>query len=96
MTKILRLTQNELNDIVERSAKRIIEQQTRKAPMKEGYVDMEREIRLAQQALMKIGKILPDVGLRLSDTQFESLYQKAKDSIVALNNALIKHIRGEK
>jgi len=35
------------------------------------------------------------LGLRLEDTRFRLLFQDVKDSITALNNAMIKHMRGQ-
>ena len=50
-----------------------------------------RAIRYVQQ----MGKHLSSLGLRLEDTRFRLLFQDVKDSITALNNAMIKHMRGQ-
>ena len=85
MTKILRLTEEELKNIVNNSAKRLVQE----------HIDMDKEIRFAQKDVYAMGKYLSSVGLRLSGTEFEPLYQRMKDAVVGLNNALIKKIRGE-
>ena len=58
-------------------------------------VNMEREIILAQKTIMKMSPFLTELGLRLNGTRFRLLYLDVKDSLVALNNALILHIKGE-
>ena len=85
MAKILRLTEQELKNIVNNSAKRLVQE----------HIDMDKEIRFAQKDVYAMGKNLSSVGLRLSGTEFEPLYQRMKDAVVGLNNALIKKIRGE-
>ena len=85
MTKILRLTEQELKNIVNNSAKRLVKER----------IDMDKEIRFAQKDVYAMRKYLSSVGLRLSGTEFEPLYQRMKDAMVGLNNALIKKIRGE-
>jgi hypothetical protein len=56
---------------------------------------MEREIILAQKTIMKMSPFLTELALRLDGTRFRLLYLDVKDSLVALNNALILHIKGE-
>ena len=82
---ILRLTEGELKEIMGKCV--------RKALIKE-HLNMDREIKLAQQALCKFP--LSDVGMRLEGTKFYGLYKQMRDAVIELNDALIKHIRGEK
>ena len=82
MKKIIRITESELNDLVEKSARRI---------MKE-HVDYAREIALAQKELHKMGSSLSSIGMRLEGTAFYSLYRKMADAMKQLNNELIKHL----
>ncbi len=91
MRKIVRVTEDELKRVMRESVKRALQN---KAIINE-HVDLEREIALAQKTLMKMNPLLSDLGLRLEGTRFRLLYQDVRDSIVALNNALIKHIKGE-
>lgn len=84
MSTIVRLTENELRDIMHNCVTRAL--------MRE-HIDMQREIKLAQQALCKFP--LSDVGMRLEGTKFYSQYKKMKDAAIELNNALIQYIRGE-
>lgn len=81
---IVRLTENELKDIMGKCVRRAL--------IKE-HIDMQREIKLAQQTLCKFP--LSDLGLRLQGTRFYSQYQQMKDAVIELNNALIQYIRGE-
>ena len=81
---IVRLTENELKDIMGECVKRAL--------IKE-HIDMQREIMLAQKTLCKFP--LSDLGLRLQGTRFYSQYQQMKDAVIELNNALIQYIRGE-
>lgn len=90
MKKIVRLTEEELKGMLHESVRRALQN---KAIIQE-HVDYEREIRLAQKTLMKMSPLLTDLGLRLDGTRFRLLYQDVKDSLVALNNAIIKHIKG--
>jgi hypothetical protein len=83
---IIRLSEEELKNIMHESVKRAL--------LKE-YVEMEREIQLAHKTLMKMSPLLTDLGLRLDGTRFRVLYQDVRDSMVALNNAMINHLRGE-
>jgi len=92
MRKIVRLTEEELKRVMRESVKRAIQN---KAIIQE-HVDYEREIIQAQKTLMKISPLLSDLGLRLDSTRFRLLYMDVKDSLVALNNALIQHIKGGK
>lgn len=86
MKKIVRLTESEL--------KRLMHNCVQRALMRES-VNMEREIILAQKTIMKMSPFLTELGLRLNGTRFRLLYLDVKDSLVALNNALILHIKGE-
>lgn len=92
MRKIVRITENELKQLMHKSVVKVLEN---KAIVNE-QVDWEREIILAQKTLMKMSPLLSDLGLRLDGTKFRLLYQDVRDSLVALNNALIQHIKGEK
>lgn len=84
MKKLVRLTESELQGIVNRSVARIFN---------EG-VEKKREIQLAQKELFAMGKNLSSIGLRLEGTNYEQLYERMKDAMIALNDALIKDIRG--
>ncbi len=90
MKKRVRLTENELKGILHNSIARALQQ---KAIVNE-HIDNDREIRLAQKTLCKFP--LSDVGMRLEGTRFYGQFQRMRDSIVELNNSLIKYIRGEK
>lgn len=83
MKRIIRLTESELNDIVERSAKRLVKE----------HIDMDREIQLAYKEVQQMGKHLSSLGLRLNGTDYEPLYQRLKDALIGLNNELIKQLR---
>ena len=83
MKRIIRLTESELNDIVERSAKRLVKE----------HIDMNREIQLAYKEIQQMGKHLSSLGLRLNGTNYEPLYQRLKDALIGLNNELIKQLR---
>ena len=91
MKKIVRLTEDELQRVMRESVTRALQQ---KNVVISESIDWEREIRLAQKTLCKFP--LSDVGLRLEGTQFYSQFKRMRDSIVELNNSLIKYIRGEK
>lgn len=86
MKRIIRLTESELNDIVERSAKRLVKE----------HIDMDREIQLAYKEVQQMGKHLSSLGLRLNGTDYEPLYQRLKDALIGLNNELIKQLRQNK
>lgn len=86
MKKIVRLTESEL--------KRLMHDSVQRAIMHES-VNMEREIVLAQKTIMKMSPLLSDLGLRLDGTRFRLLFLDVRDSLVALNNALINHIKGK-
>jgi len=83
MKRVIRLTESELNDIVERSAKRLVKE----------HIDMNREIQLAYKEIQQMGKHLSSLGLRLNGTNYEPLYQRLKDALIKLNNELIKELR---
>lgn len=91
MKKIVRLTDSELKQLMENCVTRALQ---KKAVVNE-HVDWEREITLAQKTLMKMSPLLTDLGLRLDGTRFRLLYLDVRDSLIALNNALIQHIKGE-
>lgn len=90
MKKVVRLTEEEFKRVMHESVKRALQN---KAIINE-HVDFKREIILAQKTLMKMSPLLSDLGLRLDDTRFRLLYQDVRDSLVALNDALIKHVKG--
>lgn len=90
MRKIVRITENELKQLMHKSVVKVLEN---KAIVNE-QVDWEREIALAQKTLCKFP--LSEVGLRLEGTKFYSQFQRMRDAIVELNNSLIKHIRKER
>lgn len=90
MKKIVRLTESELKQLMQNCVTRAVQHN---AVINE-HVDYDREIRLAQKTLCKFP--LSDVGLRLESTQFYGQFKRMRDSIVELNNSLIKYIRGEK
>ena len=92
MKKIVRLTENELKQLMHNSVVKALENKD----VVNEQVDLEREIALAQKTLMKMNPLLSDLGLRLDGTRFRLLYQDVRDSLVTLNNALIQHIKGEK
>ena len=91
MKKIVRLTETELRQLMENCVTRAMQT---KAVVNE-QVDWEREIALAQKTLMKMSPLLIDLGLRLDGTRFRLLYLDVRDSLIALNNALIQHIKGK-
>ncbi len=91
MKKIVRLTETELRQLMENCVTRAMQT---KAVVNE-QVDWEREIALAQKTLMKMSPLLTDLGLRLDGTRFRLLYLDVRDSLIALNNALIQHIKGK-
>lgn len=91
MKKIVRLTDSELKQLMENCVTRALQ---KKAVVNE-HVDREREITLAQKTLMKMSPLLTDLGLRLDGTRFRLLYLDVRESLIALNNALIQHIKGE-
>jgi hypothetical protein len=55
-------------------------------------VDWDKEVKLAHKTLMKMSPLLTDLGLRLDGTRFRPLYQNVRDSLIALNDAIIKHL----
>ena len=82
MNKVVRLTESDLNGIVERSTMRIIEENTN-----------IQQIKFAQKELYNMGKNLSSIGLRLDGTRFYGLYTKMKDAMIQLNDELIKELR---
>ena len=85
MKRIIRITESELNDIIEKSARRLVNEQ-----------NFDREIQLAYKEVQQMGKHLSSLGLRLNGTNYEPLYQRLKDALIGLNNELIKQIRQNK
>lgn len=88
---IIRLSEEELKGIMHNSVVRALQKKT----VINEHVDYDREIKLAQKTLMKMSPLLTDLGLRLDGTRFRLLYLDVRDSLIALNNALIQHIKGE-
>ena len=84
--KIRRLTLNDLSRIVETIAKRVVNES----------VDQRREIQLAYKEIQQMGKHLSSIGLRLDGTPYYKQYQRMKDEVVKLNNALIAYMKGGK
>ena len=82
--KITRLTMNDLSRLVETTEKRV---------MKES-INQDREIQLAYKEIQQMGKHLSSIGLRLDGTPYYQQYQRMKDEVVKLNNALIAHLKG--
>ena len=82
--KIRRLTLNDLSRIVETTAKRVVNES----------VDQRKEIQLAYKDVQQMGKHLSSIGLRLDGTPYYKQYQRMKDEVVKLNNALIAHLKG--
>ena len=82
--KITRLTLNDLVGLVENTAKRVLTEQ----------IDQSREIQLAYKEIQQMGKHLSSIGLRLDGTPYYQQYQKMKDEMIKLNNALIAHVKG--
>ena len=82
--KITRLTMNDLSRLVENTAKRV---------MKES-IDQSKEIQLVYKEIQQMGKHLSSIGLRLDGTPYYQQYQRMKDEVVKLNNALIAHLKG--
>lgn len=87
MKKIVRLTESEIKGILHNSIARALQQ---RAVINE-HVDYDREIKLAQKSLCKFP--LGEVGMRLEGTRFYGQFQKVRDAIVDLNDALISYIR---
>jgi cell fate (sporulation/competence/biofilm development) regulator YlbF (YheA/YmcA/DUF963 family) len=75
---------NDLSRLVETTAKRV---------MKES-INQDREIQLAYKEIQQMGKHLSSLGLRLDGTPYYQQYQRMKDEVVKLNNALITHLKG--
>ena len=85
MKRVIRMTEEELQGLVNRSAKRILRE----------HINRDNEIKLAYKELQQMGKHLSSIGLRLDGTEYQPLYQRMRDAIVELNNALIKQLRGK-
>lgn len=86
MNRVVKLSESELKALLHDSVKRAL--------LKE-HVDYEREIQLAHKTMMKMSPLLSDLGLRLDGTRFRLLYLDVRDSMTALNNAMIKYLKGE-
>lgn len=54
----------------------------------------EKEMRWAQQDIVKGSRSIADAGMRLRGTKYESDYKRLWDALTALNNRLINDIRG--
>ena len=91
MKQIVRLTEGELKRVLRESVTRALKQ---KNVVINEQIDWEREIALAHKTIMKMSPLLSDLGLRLDGTRFRLLYQDVRDSLAALNDALINHIKG--
>ena len=87
MKRLVRLTEEDLMKVMHNSVQRALQ---------EHYIDIDREIRLAQKELYQMGQNLSSVGMRLEGTKYYALYKKMADAMIELNSQLIKHIRGEK
>jgi hypothetical protein len=85
MNKVVRLTEDDLKGLVERSAKKIIKENNN-----------IQQIKFAQKELYGMGKNLSSIGLRLDGTRFYGLYTQMKDAMIKLNDELIKELRREK
>ena len=84
---VVRLTESELRSMINNSVKRVL--------MREHKLDIDRDVRIAQKELFMMGKNLSSVGLRLDGTRYYNLYRKMVDSMIQLNDALIKELRKE-
>ena len=82
----MRMTESELMNIINESAKRIVQE----------HIDMNREFQFAYKEVQQMGKHLSSLGLRLNGTDYEPLYKRLKDALIGLNNELIKQIRQNK
>lgn len=85
MKRVIRMTEGELQSLVNRSAKRILSE----------HINRDNEVKLAYKELQQMGNHLSSIGLRLEGTEYQPLYQQMRDAIVELNNALIKQLRGK-
>lgn len=83
MRKIVRLTESDLKQIVDKSVQRALNES----------IDRDKEIRLAQKELFQMGKNLSSIGLRLQNTEYAPMFNRMKDAIITLNDTLIKDIR---
>ena len=82
--KITRLTLNDLSELIENTANRVLAES----------IDQTREIQLAYKEIQQMGKHLSSLGLRLDGTPYYQQYQRMKDELVKLNDALIAHMKG--
>lgn len=87
MKKVVRLTEEELKEIMHNSVQRALQ---------EHNIDINREIRIAQKELYRIGQSLSSIGMRLDGTKYYGLYRNMSDAMIALNDALIQEIRKER
>ncbi len=81
--KIQRLTESQLQEIVENSVKQVME----------GRINTDMEVKLAYKELHAISDRLSSIGLRTECTPYHKYFKKMMDGAVALNQALIKHIK---
>ena len=79
--KIQRLTESQLQQIVENSVRRVME----------GRINTDLECKIAYQELHDISDKLTSLGLRTECTPYHKYFKKMMDAAVALNQALIKH-----
>lgn len=79
--KIQRLTESQLQQIVENSVRRVME----------GRINTDLECKLAYQELHDMSDKLTSLGLRTECTPYHKYFKKMMDAAVELNKALIKH-----
>ena len=87
--QIVRLSESELKGVLHKCVEKALKH---KLIMNES-VDWNREVKLAHKTLMKMSPLLTDLGLRLEGTKFRPLYQDVRDSLITLNDAIIKHLK---
>ena len=56
----------------------------------------EKEMRCAQQELMKASHNISSAGMRLEGTKYEQCYRRLWNALEELNNRLVNDIRGGK
>ncbi len=81
-----RIEQADIERMVENTVNRIVNES----------IDQRREIQLAYKDVQQMGRHLSSIGLRLEGTRYGNLYNNLRDALMALNNALIKELRGGK
>ena len=87
--RIIRLSESELQGIMHKCVEKALKH---KLAMNES-VDWDREVKQAHKTLMKMSPLLTDLGLRLEGTKFRPLYQDVRDSLITLNDAIIKYLK---